>query len=55
MQASLFLIPVPLGETGHNQVLPDYNREIILPLRHFIVENIRTARRFLKKRAFDLH
>ncbi|MCD8042288.1 MAG: SAM-dependent methyltransferase [Tannerellaceae bacterium] len=49
MQASLFLIPVPLGETGHRQVLPDYNREVIIPLRHFIVENIRTARRFLKK------
>jgi 16S rRNA (cytidine1402-2'-O)-methyltransferase len=30
-------------------VLPPYNREIILSLRHFIVENVRTARRFLKK------
>jgi len=49
MQASLFLIPVTLGETDHNRVLPDYNREIILGIRHFIVENIRTARRFLKK------
>lgn len=49
MQASLYLIPVPLGETPVDQVLPEYNREIILKIRHFIVENERTARRFLKK------
>ena len=49
MQASLFLIPVPLGETEHRKVLPEYNREVILSIRHFIVENVRTARRFLKK------
>lgn len=49
MQASLFLIPVTLGETDHRKVLPEYNREIILQIKHFIVENIRTARRFLKK------
>lgn len=49
MQPSLFLIPVTLGETSHERVLPSYNREIILQIRHFIVENIRTARRFLKK------
>lgn len=49
MPASLFLIPVTLGETPIAQVLPSYNREIILSIRHFIVENIRTARRFLKQ------
>jgi len=49
MQASLFLIPVTLGETDHIKVLPEYNREVILQIRHFIVENVRTARRFLKK------
>ncbi len=49
MQASLFLIPVTLGETSIDQVLPAYNREIILNIKHFIVENIRSARRFLKK------
>ena len=49
MQASLFLIPVTLGDTEHRRVLPEYNREIILQIKHFIVENIRTARRFLKK------
>lgn len=49
MQASLFLIPVTLGDTDHRRVLPEYNREIILQIKHFIVENVRTARRFLKK------
>ena len=49
MQASLFLIPVTLGDTEHRRVLPEYNREIILRIKHFIVENVRTARRFLKK------
>lgn len=48
-QAALYLIPVTLGETAISQVLPAHNREIILSIRHFIVENIRTARRFLKQ------
>jgi len=49
MSASLFLIPVTLGESEISQVLPSYNREIILSIKHFVVENIRTARRFLKQ------
>jgi len=49
MQPALFLIPVTLGETNHRRVLPEYNREIVSQIRHFIVENVRTARRFLKK------
>ena len=49
MEAALYLIPVTLGETEHYKVLPAYNREVILGIRHFVVENIRTARRFLKK------
>lgn len=49
MQPSLYLIPVTLGETSIEQVLPSYNKEIILSIKHFIVENIRSARRFLKK------
>lgn len=49
MQASLYLIPVTLGETEHRRVLPEYNREVVGRIKHFIVENVRTARRFLKK------
>ena len=43
------MIPVTLGDTEHSRVLPSYNREVILSLTRFIVEDIRTARRFLKK------
>ncbi|MDR0748702.1 MAG: SAM-dependent methyltransferase [Tannerellaceae bacterium] len=49
MQASLFLIPVPLGDTEIRKALPDCNRDVILQIKYFIVENVRTARRFLKK------
>ena len=47
--AALYLIPVTLGETEINQVLPCYNHDVIVNIKHFIVENIRSARRFLKK------
>lgn len=47
--ASLFLIPVLLGETEIDRALPPYNSRVIADLRHFIVENVRSARRFLKK------
>lgn len=47
--STLFLIPVELGDTPQERVLPAYNREVILSIRHFIVEEIRSARRFLKR------
>lgn len=47
--ASLYLIPVTLGDTPHERVLPAYNKEVILRTRYFIVEEVRTARRFLKQ------
>jgi Predicted methyltransferases len=49
MQPSVFLIPVPLGETEISKVIPPYNIEVIRRIDYFVVENIRTARRFLKK------
>ena len=49
IENALYLIPVTLGETEINQVLPSYNHDIIVEIKHFIVENIRSARRFLKK------
>ncbi len=45
---SLFLIPVTLGDTSVERVIPSYNIEIVSSLKHFIVENVRSARRFLK-------
>lgn len=54
--AALYLIPVTLGDTPVQQVLPAYNKEVILGIRHFIVEEVRTARRFLKQvdRSIDI-
>ena len=56
MEAALYLIPVTLGETEIGQVLPAYNHDVIVGIKHFIVENIRSARRFLKKteKAIDI-
>ena len=45
----LFLIPTTLGETELNRILPSYNAEIVSALKFFIVEDVRTARRFLKQ------
>lgn len=47
--AALYLLPVLLGDTEVEKVLPSYNKSIIQALKHFIVEDIRSARRFLKK------
>lgn len=49
MKTALYLIPVTLGDTTIESVLPSYNKEVILSIRHFIVEDVRSARRFLKK------
>lgn len=49
METALYLLPVTLGDTPVEQVLPAYNKEIILGIKHFIVEDVRSARRFLKK------
>lgn len=46
--ATLFLIPNTLGECVLRNVLPDGNADVIRSLGHFIVEDVRTARRFLK-------
>lgn len=54
MKPTIFLIPVTLGETDIDRVLPSYNREIIKKISFFIVENIRSARRFLKKVDSDI-
>ena len=46
---TLYLIPTTLGETELDRILPVYNAEIVSALKYFIVEDVRTARRFLKK------
>jgi 16S rRNA (cytidine1402-2'-O)-methyltransferase len=49
MSGVLYLIPNTLGECKPEQVLPAVNFDIIKGIKHFIVEDVRTARRFLKK------
>ncbi|KAA6352314.1 Ribosomal RNA small subunit methyltransferase I [termite gut metagenome] len=49
MDVALYLLPVTLGDTAIDSVLPAYNKNIILNIKHFIVEDVRSARRFLKK------
>ncbi|MBE6298199.1 MAG: SAM-dependent methyltransferase [Bacteroidales bacterium] len=49
MESALYLLPVTLGDTPTATVLPAYNSEVIAGIRHFIVENVRSARRFLRK------
>ncbi|MBQ0048840.1 MAG: SAM-dependent methyltransferase [Bacteroidales bacterium] len=49
MNSILYLIPVDLGSETLAQVLPDHNTNIVNQLRHFIVEDIRSARRFLRR------
>ncbi|MCW3078323.1 MAG: SAM-dependent methyltransferase [Bacteroidetes bacterium] len=44
----LFLIPVPISETEGRRHMPEYNSEIVKGLKYFIVEDAKTARRFLK-------
>lgn len=45
----IYLIPVTLGDCEPEKVLPSYNLEIIRSLEYFVVENLRSARRFLKR------
>ena len=49
MESALYLLPVTLGDTAIEKVLPSHNKEVILGIKHFIVEDVRSARRFLKK------
>lgn len=49
LQPALYLIPVALSDQKLNRVLPAFNIELVGSIRYFIVENVRSARRFLKK------
>lgn len=56
MLGKLYLIPTTLGDTDHDRSFPSYNNTIVKGLKHFVVEELRSARRFLKKvdRAIDI-
>lgn len=48
-RATLFLIPVGMSDAPLSEVIPQGNIDIIKRLRFFIVENVREARRFIKR------
>ncbi len=50
---TLFLIPVPLGPTAPADSLPTPVLSAIRPLKHFVVEQAKTARAFLKAAGTD--
>ncbi|WP_313581813.1 SAM-dependent methyltransferase [Chishuiella sp.] len=45
----VYLIPSLLGESEHSRVLPLYNLDIIRSLNTFVVENEKSARKFIKQ------
>lgn len=45
---ALYLFPVGLSNTPAENVLPRHNLELLGGIRHFVVEELRTARRFLR-------
>ncbi len=49
LKATLYLIPITLGESPIAQVLPEYTIQITRNLKYFIAENAKTARQFLKQ------
>lgn len=49
MKAKIYLIPTTLGDSEISSVIPQNIKIIIEELDYFIVENIRTARRYIRK------
>jgi 16S rRNA (cytidine1402-2'-O)-methyltransferase len=54
MAGTLYLVPVPLGPTAPQESLPANVLAAIRPLAHFVVEQAKTARAFLKAAGTDL-
>lgn len=49
LEPALYLFPVGLSEDSMTAVLPQVNIDLLRQVRYFVVENLRSARRFLKK------
>ncbi|MCL3780929.1 SAM-dependent methyltransferase [Prolixibacteraceae bacterium JC049] len=56
MKGKIYLIPTTMGDSSVSSVIPTDVMALISELKFFIVENIRTARRYLKKvdRSIDI-
>ena len=53
MKGKLILFPVPIGAEEITSSLPAANAELLASCHTFIVEELRTARRFLKKAGYS--
>ncbi|MCQ2959793.1 MAG: SAM-dependent methyltransferase [Bacteroidales bacterium] len=49
MNGKIYLIPTEMGEQDSSRLFPSYNLSIIEHVDFYIVENVRTVRRFIKK------
>ena len=49
LEAGLYLIPSQLSDTPLDMALPAHNIDVVRGIRYFVVESLRSARRFLKK------
>ncbi len=52
MSAKLYLLPAPLGDNSPEEVIPAYAMSSIAHVKHFAVEDLRSARRYLSKIGF---
>lgn len=51
-RGTLYLLPTPLGTGALAAVMPPRTLEVLARVRHFVAENARTARAFLKAAGF---
>jgi 16S rRNA (cytidine1402-2'-O)-methyltransferase len=49
MIGTLYLIPTTLGGDNWEEVIPSHVAQLTRQLKHFVVEDVRTARRYLSK------
>lgn len=54
-KGTLYLIPSPLGENNPSEVIPAYVFDKIQGIRIYVVEELRTARRYLSKAGHKGH
>lgn len=56
LESGLYLIPNQLSDVPLERVLPAHDIEVVRGIRHFVVESLRSGRRFIKKcdRSIDI-
>ena len=51
---TLYLLPVPLAQEAEHKSYTPYLAQVLMGLREFVVENEKTARRFIKQAGLDI-